>query len=818
MTQQQSLPLRAPSFARFLAVGIALPIVLLGALWWMRLETLEYENLRLEVAESHERQMVQTTLLSRLKDAETAQRGYMITRDPAFLDPYEPARREIATLLDRMKASRHPDLPVAYLNRVEALTTAKLADLDRTIAVVRAGRQRAGQAIVATGRGRRIMTALRETIGSQLDQERRLLAEQRVAFVESRRDFEVLVAVVVVLLSGALLVFLVFLWQLRNDRHAALAAAFEASERKTAILNATVDAILILNPDGTIAVVNAAATRMLGYASDDLEDRDIATIVELTPGAGSFHEQVGLVDGRLARTYLTDRTVLHSDGRAIPVDIAIGVTSQTGGYRLVVSLRDISERKRIERMKDELMSTVSHELRTPLTSIVGSLGLLRSGAVGPLPNEAGRLVDIAENNSRRLIRLINDMLDIDRIESGKLHIARDPIDLRDVIDRACSGSEGLASAHNVRIVCDVPEWRVTVSGDDERLLQVIANLMSNAVRAAPEGSTIDITLETENARDAIVSVKDRGPGIPPAFRDRIFGRFERVDHDMTSGTGLGLAISREIVARHDGRIWFEDRTGGGTCFCFSLALLRDAAVREVDLPRVLVCHPDAAVRRDLCRVVGGEGCLHDLATDADQVRAALARTYYVAAIVERDLAEAMDDVGHLPVLIAPMEAADTARSPVENVVAWTGGAADTARLAQGLRAALARKRPRRPVVLHVDDDRDFLEVVAAALGAEAEFLCATNLAAARAILQTRVPDAVILDMRLADGTGIDLLPLLVDGNDRRVPTMIYSAHDIPCDNAAKVDAVLVKARGSIPELKATLRRIAQQRFEHREQA
>ncbi len=420
-----------------------------------------------------------------------------------------------------------------------------------------------------------------------------MLDGRRAAFTAARRGLGMSVMLVVVLLSGALLLFLGILWRSRTDRHAARIAAFDAADRKTAILNETIDAILILDPDGSIAVVSAAATRMLGYASDALERRDIATVVEPAPGEGSFHEQVGLLGGRLARSYLPDRTVSHSDGRKIPVDIAVGVTNEQGGDRLVVSLRDISERKRIDRRKDELMSTVSHELRTPLTSIVGSLGLLRSGAVGAVPPDAGRLIDIAENNSRRLIRLIDDMLDIDRIGSGKLHIARDPIDLRDVIDRARSDSEGLAESRAVRIDCDVPDDPVMVSGDAGRLLQVLGNLLSNAIKATPQGSTIDLILEIPNARDAVVSVKDRGAGIPPGFRERIFGRFERVDQEKTSGTGLGLAISREIVVRHGGRIWFEDRNGGGTCFSISLDVLPDGAAREVGLPHALRFHSDA---------------------------------------------------------------------------------------------------------------------------------------------------------------------------------------------------------------------------------
>ncbi len=163
----RSSDLRAPSFPWFLATAIVLPIVLFAALWWIRLESVEYEELRNEVADFHERRIVQTSLLSRLTDAETAQRGYRVTRDSSFLEPYGPARRDIVAMLDSMRTGRNPDTPIAYLDRVDGLATAKLAELDRTIAVVNAGRLQEAKAIGVAGRGHGLMTVLHKTIGRQ---------------------------------------------------------------------------------------------------------------------------------------------------------------------------------------------------------------------------------------------------------------------------------------------------------------------------------------------------------------------------------------------------------------------------------------------------------------------------------------------------------------------------------------------------------------------------------------------------------------------------------------------------------------------------
>ncbi|MHA6722403.1 sensor histidine kinase [Sphingomonas sp. RS2018] len=230
----------------------------------------------------------------------------------------------------------------------------------------------------------------------------------------------------------------------------------------------------------------------------------------------------------------------------------------------------------IDRVRDDLISTGAHELRAPLASIVGSLGLLRAGVAGPVPPGVNRLVAIAENNSRRLIRLVNDMLDIDDDSPSAMQMMCQPIDLRHVIQDACVGSEGLAQTRSISIDCALPDHSVMVSGDTGRLLQVVTNLTSNAIRAAPLGSSIGISLMRHGQSTAIVSVDDRGAGVPEAFRDRIFGRFERADRDDASGLGIGLSISREIMDRHGGRLWLEDRDGGGTSFRFALATLERA--------------------------------------------------------------------------------------------------------------------------------------------------------------------------------------------------------------------------------------------------
>lgn len=824
MTQRErraALLHQAPSAARFVAVVLLVPALLLGALAWLRHEYRRSEDIRGQLARSYDRRIGQITLLSRLKDAETAQRGYLVTGQQTFLDLYAPTRGAVRDDLARARAARDGEVPAAYFDRVQELAEAKFDELDRTLALARAGHMEVARDIVRQGRGRALMSQLRSVIGDNIRREEARSHERRAAFLATRDQMQDVILIFVIVVTLVLATVLLGLWRLRVERYESLVESFDAAARNATILDSTIDAILILNPSGTVETMNAAATRMLGYSTNELLRRDIGTILDIAPGTGSFHKRVGLVGGQLRRSFFPARTVRYRDGRELPVDVAIGLMNLPDGDHLVVSLRDISERKRIERVKDDLMSTVSHELRTPLTSIVGSLSLLRLGGSNVLPENAGRLIEIAENNSRRLIRLINDMLDIDRIESGKLEIAREAIDLRGVIENACLGSEGLAREADVRLHCDAPPTPTIVLGDGDRLLQVVTNLLSNAIRAAPASTTVDVTLDVQGGR-AIITVDDRGAGVPKHFRDKIFGRFERAaDSRSTIGTGLGLAISREIMTRHDGAIWFEDRPGGGTRFAISLTLVAPTARREDASHKILICMADEAAARPLAVAVANEGCDSDIVCDVDAAEKALAGQEYAALMVCLDLPgdgglafvqRLRDRELDTPVIaIATRPRGDGEAPAMLDLVDWIEKPGDPLRLSHAIQTAIARSNTHLPVILHLDDDRDLLDVVAAALAPESRLVPATTVAEARAILQRLSPDAAILDIELAEGSGLDLIPFLFDANGLAIPTIIYSAQDIDGETGRKADAVLVKARGSIPDLKATLRRIVRTR-------
>lgn len=302
---------------------------------------------------------------------------------------------------------------------------------------------------------------------------------------------------------------------------------------------------------------------------------------------------------------------------------------------------DILQLREYEQMKSDFVSTVSHELRTPLTSMRGALGLVLSGAAGTLSPQGRDLLQIANQNTERLIRLINDILDIEKIESGTISVRRDRCDLRAVLEATIAGVHGYAAEHDVRVILRAPST-AEVMGDQDRLVQVFTNLLSNAIKFSPRDGDVVVSLEVESEA-ARVSVSDHGPGIPAEFQARVFGKFQQAESSSSrrhGGTGLGLAIARAIVERHDGDISFRTAAGSGTTFVVELPR---AAAHRVSSPetastacRVLVVDPDPDIVRILQTLASPLAILIGAATSHDALR--LAREMSLdAVIVEPEL-------------------------------------------------------------------------------------------------------------------------------------------------------------------------------------
>jgi len=380
------------------------------------------------------------------------------------------------------------------------------------------------------------------------------------------------------------------------------AVALRTSELRS-ILDSAAEGIYGMDLDGRTTFVNPAGANLTGHEVDELLGRRQHDIVHAArPDGTPYPFEDCPVTASLRHGLagdVTDEVYWRKDGSSFPVEYTTTPLVQDGAVTgAVVTFRDVSDRRAAERAKDEFTSVVSHELRTPLTSIRGSLGLLAGGVLGELPEQAQRMLDIAVSNTDRLVRLINDILDIERMESGKASLARALCSAADLVDQAVQVVQAMADEAGVEIVARPVDARLWA--DPDRIVQTLTNLLSNAVKFSPEGGTVTLVVARQN-EDVLFTVADEGRGIPADKLEAVFGRFQQVDASDArdkGGTGLGLAISRSIVAQHGGRIWVDSVMGEGSTFSFTVpGLLEEGPAAEVipGAPLVLICDDDPSV-------------------------------------------------------------------------------------------------------------------------------------------------------------------------------------------------------------------------------
>ncbi len=347
-------------------------------------------------------------------------------------------------------------------------------------------------------------------------------------------------------------------------------ALAERAESIRAILDTVVDAIITIDSNGVILTFNPAAERMFGIRREDALGKNVNILM-----AGQHHTN----HSRYIANYFAGHTktvigksreftAVKADGTIFPIELAVGEMFVGENLRFVGIIRDISERKQLERIKREFISTVSHELKTPLTSITGALGLARSGAVGSLCEQMQNIIDIAYRNSERLGVLVTDILDIEKIDAGQMSYDMQQSDIDRLIADCVVSMQPYSNKFGVTLeVCGTADDPVFM-GDSTRITQVITNLISNGIKFSKPGQQVEI--RSESTADTLTfSVKDYGEGIPQELQEQIFTRFFRVDSAddrHSGGTGLGLSICRPIAEAHGGTISVKSSLGEGSTF------------------------------------------------------------------------------------------------------------------------------------------------------------------------------------------------------------------------------------------------------------
>ena len=354
----------------------------------------------------------------------------------------------------------------------------------------------------------------------------------------------------------------------------------ESEQRSRLLLEAAGEGIYGLDSNGNTTFVNPAARRMLGYQANELIGKKMHALVHHSYPDGSTYPRTKcpmyatVSSGKVNR--VTNEVLWRKDGTSFPVEYtSTPIYEGELSVGAVVTFNDISERKAVDKEKNEFISCVSHELRTPLTSIRGSLGLILGSVTGNINEKTRSMLIIANNNCNRLIRLINDILDSEKINLGKMQLKKELLDINDVIKLAIQYNEAYALEFNVNLECSIKSQDNTLLFiDKDRILQVLTNLISNAIKFSNSNGTVTIK-NTVLDDEVCIEVIDEGEGVPESFHSKIFKNFSQADNSSSrskGGTGLGLSIAKSIVELHQGQLKFSSVLGEGSRFYFTLPL------------------------------------------------------------------------------------------------------------------------------------------------------------------------------------------------------------------------------------------------------
>lgn len=604
-----------------------------------------------------------------------------------------------------------------------------------------------------------------------------------------------------------------------------------AGHRNELILNAVEEGIYGLDMEGKTTFINPAGLRMLGFSAEELLGQIQHPLTHHTRSDGTPYPvnecniYASLHTGK--SRHVSNEVFWRKDGSSFPVEYATTpIIEDQKVLGAVVSFRDITESQKMNRMKSEFISTVSHELRTPLTSIRGSLGLVAGGVSGELPAQAKMLVDIAYKNSERLILLVNDILDMEKIESGKMEFQLKPVELMPLLHQALESNRAYGEQYKVSYELENELPGVMLNVDANRLMQVLANLLSNAAKFSPAEGKVAVAVVPVGNRIRI-EVKDHGSGIPVEFQDRIFQKFAQADSSDTrkkGGTGLGLSITKAIVEQMGGSIGFESVPDILTTFFIEFTVWNEMVTLAHspldERKRVLICEDDRDIAALLRLMLEQHGLAADIAYDAAQAKEMLTHRKYAAMTLDlalpdqdgismiRELRKTVDNTS-LPIIVISAKAIE-ARHELHgeslSVIDWISKPINQEQLVLALKQVVGRAVGSELRVLQVEDDLDVFHVVQSIVGEVAELDHASNLAEAKQLLAQRHYDLVILDLGLPDGSGKELLPLL-NGAIPPIPVMVFSASEMGVESVAEVNSALVKASTSNELLLATIKKL-----------
>jgi PAS domain S-box-containing protein len=595
-----------------------------------------------------------------------------------------------------------------------------------------------------------------------------------------------------------------------------------------AMLDNLEDGIIACDETGQITVINHALQKYVQLSKQKTSVNDLPNYYELfTEDNKPVHKDEYPTQKILHGEKIQNLPLTIKFKNGTQLDIVMDgqpiINKEGKNLGAVMVVHDVTELKRTEKLKNEFVSIVSHELRTPLTSIRGSLGLLVSGVMGDFNEKANKLLEIANNNCERLLLLINDILDIEKIEAGKMDFKLKTLDLKQLTKESIEANKMYAEKFKTSLQFVDPDIDLFVRVDEARLMQVLANLISNACKFSPPNRPV--TVEIKRIKNKVrVSVSDKGPGIPLEFQERIFQKFSQADSSDSrgkGGTGLGLNISKSIVEKMGGILSFVSLPNEGSTFYFELPLIKAEKTEDqiilqkpITKRRLLVVEDDEAQAQYLKALLESAGFNVDLAFTAAQARQQLSEHVYHALLLDLILPDqdgiafirelrAHEKTSNLHIVVLSV-IAKTGKSILNgdavSIIDWFEKPVDMKQLLTAINR-IRKEDDKPPVILHVEDNKDTQHVVTILLENHAELHIAGSLKQAKEKINQRNYDLIILDLLLPDGNGVELLPLIAKSN---TPVLVFSETQLNQQYAQYVSQALIKSNSTNEELLNTI--------------
>lgn len=814
-----------------------------------------------------------------LKDAETGQRGYLLTGDEAFLAPYIAERHNAAGQLEALRQRTKIDEARDHLNAVTPLLEARLTLLSQTIALYRAHQAADAMEVVRAGQGKRLMDSIRFEMHRFRQIEAAALAHNEAKF---QSNLHLLFGIIATAGLFAFLLVLAFAWlvyretqsRLRdlllsetqhslalqeqsNQQLQQLNAALQASEEKLSVtLNSIGDGVIATDAQGRVVILNPLAEQLTGWTLAEAANRPMEEVFHIINQETRQSAPIPVADtlayGTL-QALANDTILVARDGTECAIADSCSPIRDRSGQVVgaVLVFRDVAEIKRFERslqeknvelehashMKSEFLATMSHELRTPLNAIIGFSEALKDGLIGELSESQKEYVGDIFSSGRHLLSLINDILDLSKVEAGMMTLELDPVDIKSLLLNSLSIMKEKAAAQRIDVKVQAGEDLGVPRLDMRKTKQIVYNLLSNAVKFTPDGGHVKLSArrvarsevgalqgdwlvrsfplaESDYQEFLEISVQDSGIGIAEKNLDKLFQPFSQIDSSLArkyGGTGLGLAMVRQMAELHGGAVAVASAEGQGSVFAAWLP------IRAADDDAVVAPAPTASPRPTAVAALTAPGERVALVVEDDPKSADLlelllhAEGFHIlrAASAEEALLLAPQQALSLITLdiqlpgmngwtfLEHLRKNDGALASVPVVVVAALDYADMA-LVRGAGAVLQKPvsrvqlksaidhlglpqlRDHIHTVLVVDNDPKAVEVIATFLPSPAYAVVRAYGGTEAIALARRVhPDLILLDLMMPDVTGFDVVHALQrDVDTARIPIVVVTAKQV----------------------------------------